>query len=299
MIKLGLGVATLLRESSAKRREAVLGAAFDAGIRHLDTAPTYGLGRGELALEPFLRRHGNAVTVTTKFGQRLSRRSSVAAAIPPPARRLLTRYSVLRNAAKRSFTTGNVESVSVGAAIRSLEESLKRLSREHVDFFLLHDLTVQGDPFEYREALLATGKVHQIGFTGGSEVVSSVPPAHWAAYDVLQSDAASRVGADLHTQVEFRYGCFRNLALAQTILAEHHEMRDRLERELDIPLRTSTDIACLLVWATSDTEAVRVIVGTTNPKHAVLLQQTVGRLPARHEVSASTIETAQRLLARS
>src|SRR5207245_2931438 len=42
--------------------------AFDAGIRHFDTAPAYGLGASEAIVGEFLARHRGQVSITTKFG---------------------------------------------------------------------------------------------------------------------------------------------------------------------------------------------------------------------------------------
>ena len=47
---------------------ALLESAFEAGIRHFDTAPMYGYGEAESCLWEFLSKHPGEMTVTTKFG---------------------------------------------------------------------------------------------------------------------------------------------------------------------------------------------------------------------------------------
>ena len=49
---IGFGCAGLFRIPHRKARKAMLDAAYDAGIRHFDTAPMYGLGLAEAELAP-------------------------------------------------------------------------------------------------------------------------------------------------------------------------------------------------------------------------------------------------------
>ena len=46
----------------------MLGAAYDAGIRHFDVARSYGYGDAEGVVGEFLRGCSEQVTVTSKFG---------------------------------------------------------------------------------------------------------------------------------------------------------------------------------------------------------------------------------------
>ena len=55
---LGFGCAQLLRTSSAKQRQRILHAAYDAGIRHFDVARMYGLGAAERELGRFAQNKG-------------------------------------------------------------------------------------------------------------------------------------------------------------------------------------------------------------------------------------------------
>jgi aryl-alcohol dehydrogenase-like predicted oxidoreductase len=51
-----------------QERLQLLECAYDAGIRHFDTAPYYGYGEAERVLGEFLRGKRDQVTITTKFG---------------------------------------------------------------------------------------------------------------------------------------------------------------------------------------------------------------------------------------
>jgi aryl-alcohol dehydrogenase-like predicted oxidoreductase len=108
----------LLRGAPAERRAAVA-RALELGINYFDTAPSYGDGQSETTLGAVLRDLSANPYVGTKF--------------------------MLRDADRRDVK---------GAIGRSLEQSLRRLGRDHVDLFQLHD-DVGGQPgwVTAREAL--------------------------------------------------------------------------------------------------------------------------------------------------
>lgn len=107
---------------------AAVDAAWDAGIRHFDTAPHYGLGLAERRLGEALRaRPREAYTVATKVGRLLEPLPGATAgddlahgfAVPATHRRVW------------DFTADGVR--------RSIEESLERLGLDRVDVVHLHD----------------------------------------------------------------------------------------------------------------------------------------------------------------
>jgi D-threo-aldose 1-dehydrogenase len=67
--RLGFGTSGIMGAAlTTAGRLKLLDAAFDAGIRHFDTAPLYGFGEAESLLGRFLRGRRDAITITTKFG---------------------------------------------------------------------------------------------------------------------------------------------------------------------------------------------------------------------------------------
>jgi len=140
--RLGYGTTSLMAVQSGQERLKLLECAYEAGIRHFDTAPYYGYGEAERVLGEFLREKRNQVTVTTKFG------------IQPPsvvrnrfvnqlARKILgvapSLRSILSQKAQNLSKTG---SFSAEAARKSLEQSLKSLGTDRIDLFLLHEPTL-------------------------------------------------------------------------------------------------------------------------------------------------------------
>lgn len=146
---LGFGTASLFHLPQARARRAVLEAAFDAGIRHVDVAPMYGLGRAEAELAPFLEGRRDAITVATKFGIDTTVAGRAAGRVQGPVRSLLGARPGVGRQLKRSGggpASGVVGSLlyrspgyTAAAAAASLERSLRALRTEYVDIFELHD----------------------------------------------------------------------------------------------------------------------------------------------------------------
>lgn len=146
---IAFGCAGLFREPSRSRRRRVLDAAWEAGIRHFDTAPMYGLGLSEGELSHFLERRRSMAFVATKFGIAPTTASKVLGRAQGPIRRLLEGSPALTGAVKRSGATPNSGSAGrllyertgydAVTARRSLVGSLRTLRTDYLDLFLLHD----------------------------------------------------------------------------------------------------------------------------------------------------------------
>jgi D-threo-aldose 1-dehydrogenase len=123
--RLGLGTAPLggLYEQVADETAyAVVGHAYELGIRLFDTAPLYGSGVAEQRLGRVLRRYPrDGFVLSTKVG-RLLRPGT-----PPQA--------IFRG----TPPLGPIFDFSYDGVLRSLEESLERLDLERVDVVLIHD----------------------------------------------------------------------------------------------------------------------------------------------------------------
>ena len=178
---IGFGCAGLFRIPDRKTRMAMLGSAYDAGIRHFDTAPMYGLGLAEAELGVFLHRRREDVTVTTKFGIDPSIIARVLAPLQKPARAFLARKPTLNEGLRtvgkdnKSGTVGRFFYTTHGyhahAAQESLERSLRALRTDYIDIFLLHDpvgglVTDASGLADYLEEQCKKGRIRCWGVTG-------------------------------------------------------------------------------------------------------------------------------------
>jgi D-threo-aldose 1-dehydrogenase len=132
LTELGFGaapVANLYRAISDDEAQAVLTAAWDAGVRYFDTAPLYGLGLSETRMNRFLRGRPRAdYVISTKIG-RLFR------ATTPDKRDGFGKWFDVPS-------RNEIYDYSYDGVMRSLEFSLERLGIDHVDILYAHDLDV-------------------------------------------------------------------------------------------------------------------------------------------------------------
>jgi D-threo-aldose 1-dehydrogenase len=164
---LGLGTATLggsRLDVSWAERDAIVRAAWDAGVRYFDTAPFYGVGAAERAVGDALRdkRRGDWV-LSTQVGRLLRPR---------------TAWTDPASAWGRPMPFDVVYDYSYDGIMRSFEDSFQRLGLAHIDILLVHDIgayqhgdaahpclmkTLRESGFRALEELRRSGAVSAIG----------------------------------------------------------------------------------------------------------------------------------------
>ncbi|WP_420394283.1 aldo/keto reductase [Acuticoccus sp.] len=177
--RVGFGTSRLHYARDAAGRERVLCAAYEAGIRHFDTAPVYGHGLAERALGAFAASRRDCIVVA-KHGISAS---PWIGALPGP----LVRPALLARAAANRARGGSRPLWLTPATLRrSVEASLRRLRREVIDVHLLHepDPSAMADPaavFGAYEAMIAEGKIRAAGVSGAYapalELLGHAPPS--------------------------------------------------------------------------------------------------------------------------
>ena len=172
---LGFGCAGLFRTSSPTGRSNLLHAAYDAGVRHFDVAPMYGLGRAEAELGAFTRARRAEITIATKFGIQPTRAARYLSYAQRPARRLFEARPGIRDQAKAQAASSHrliyeKRDYNALGAKRSLERSLRALDTDYIDAFLLHDPfpgSVRSDEVaSYMERACSAGLIRSWGIAG-------------------------------------------------------------------------------------------------------------------------------------
>jgi D-threo-aldose 1-dehydrogenase len=140
---LGFGCSQLMGGITRKDSIALLEAAFDAGIRHFDTAPSYGYGQAESVLGEAFRSKRDRITIATKFGIRPPRNQGLVdlarRLLLPAVRRMPGVKSRLSRAAgglkgRARFSPDELQA--------SIEASLRALGTDYIDILLLHEAVV-------------------------------------------------------------------------------------------------------------------------------------------------------------
>ncbi|MFI6265108.1 aldo/keto reductase [Micromonospora sp. NPDC051006] len=164
-------------------------AALDAGVTLFDTASNYGAGHSERVLGRALAGRRDRVVIATKFGNRSD------------------------EATRRALGTDT----SPAYAVRSLEDSLRRLGTDHVDLYQLHinDLQVPAalDLVGTLEDLVTQGKIRAYGWStdnpDSAEAFAAAGP-HCAAIQhdlsVLADNAAVLAVCDSHDLASLNRG---------------------------------------------------------------------------------------------
>ncbi len=173
--QVGLGCAPLgdlFDELSETQAQATLQAAWDAGVRYFDTAPFYGYGKSEHRLGTFLRQQPRSdFVISTKVG------------------RVLRAARNWQSFDKAGWVGGLPFEFDVDftydGIMRSVEDSLQRLSLPSVDLLVIHDL----DFYFHKNEARVNAYLNQL-FTSG-----------WRALDELRRNKVIKgVGAGINEQ---------------------------------------------------------------------------------------------------
>ena len=164
---LGFGagaVGGLMTKGAVVDQERAIARAIELGINYIDTAPLYGNGESERNLGRVLKALKPDVVIGTKVRLKAADRADVAKFIA-----------------------------------RSMDESLERLGRDHVDLFQLHNPLVANDADDHlsidiamnevvpaMQRLRQSGKTRFIGFSGVGETPALLQAIDSGAFDTMQ-----------------------------------------------------------------------------------------------------------------
>ena len=218
--RLGFGTAALHHYFLSKDRQALLGAARDAGFTHFDTARMYGEGLAERELGRFLGKTRNQVTIATKFGI--------------PANPVLERLPFLMYAQRALGGVGRRfvpqwwdrhRAISREQAESSLVTSLKALQTDWIDILFVHEpqladvdtlLSIAG----WLERQKSKGRVRWLGLAGSAHYCVAVAQQTGNLFEILQvEDSLAGHEADVVTQagypLQITFGYLRQAAVTQ------------------------------------------------------------------------------------
>jgi D-threo-aldose 1-dehydrogenase len=289
----GFGCAGLFSIPERGDRRLILDSVYDAGIRHFDVAPMYGLGLAEAELAPFLSRRSD-VTVTTKFGIEPTLLARSAAPFQRPVRAFLSDRRSIREGLKvagrgpRSGLVGralySAPAYDQRSAQLALERSLRTLRRDCIDVFLLHDPAgglIRGarELVGFLDDQCRLGRIRTWGVTGQPSLLSEVMellgpiPVIQLRDDIFE--APPGVGYE-HEGGQVTYGALaRALPVLHRFLARSGDAGAQWSERLGIdPGAQEPGLArTLLSTAVRRNTAGPVLFTTTRPERARLAAQ--------------------------
>lgn len=208
--RLALGTAPMMGRVSRRQSRQALVNAWAAGIRHFDTARSYGWGQAEGVLGTFLRgRKREEFHVVTKCGIFPQKHSPLLGAARSAARAVLALAPSLRSSVRRAASAASFQPVHVGdvATLKeSLATSLKELGLTYVDTLLLHNFE-PGKPgldevIGWFAELRREGLARRTGFSIEGDLKAGLDylgGRGWLDDAVIQVPASSLLGAPLAT----------------------------------------------------------------------------------------------------
>lgn len=154
------GTAKIHHVYSPKSRSRILSEAVANGFTHFDTSPLYGFGIAEKDLGRLIKDNPE-ITVTTKFG------------LYPPGKsgksylEIYSRKAIGRKFASLSCAQSDFD---LDLAKKSLYRSLRRLNKESIELFMLHeppeDLLQKSDILDFLLQSKQRGLIRNFGVSG-------------------------------------------------------------------------------------------------------------------------------------
>ncbi len=189
------GTASLLSAGSSLTRNRLLHAAVEHGFTHFDVAPYYGFGIAERDLAPVLKAHPQ-VTVTTKVGLYSpggENQSSLSVLIRKAGGKIIKSLS-------RPRSTFDLKRAQL-----SLEGSLRRLGRECIDLYLLHEPQYEHVEtqawMEWLQSRQRAGQIRAFGIAMFAHQVTPFLNSNSPLAQVIQiSDSVNKHEADIVLQ---------------------------------------------------------------------------------------------------
>lgn len=149
----------------ANSRQALLAAAADLGLIHLDTAPLYGDGLAEREIGRFIKGQRSRFVIATKYGNPPDALIEAMPALATPVRGA-------RAVARRlGLVQTNRPPMTASGLRQSVEASLRRLGTDWIDILLLHEpsferLAAPAAVLEELISLRQRGLIRHFGLAG-------------------------------------------------------------------------------------------------------------------------------------
>lgn len=167
---LGFGCGSILGAVNAKASEKAVFHALDKGVNHFDLARSYGYGEAESFVGKLIAPLRKEIVISSKFGIKANMKAKLFRPIKPIVRSLkeLQKQKVEKKITVAQENTNSISNIfhdriklNVDEMNKSLEETLKALKTDYIDYFFIHE------PIEtitnVEELILASQKLKKSG----------------------------------------------------------------------------------------------------------------------------------------
>lgn len=177
---LGFGCAPIMGAVGGKKGRNAIECAIDNGVNHFDLARSYGFGEAEKFVGQIIKNKRDKVILASKFGIKANCKAKVLVPFKPLVREILEfKKSIYKtdnslglkndnNNFKADRFHNRIE-LNVNEMKISLEESLKALGTDYLDYFFIHEPIDSIDNIDdliyLSEKLKKEGKIRAFGLT--------------------------------------------------------------------------------------------------------------------------------------
>jgi D-threo-aldose 1-dehydrogenase len=313
--RLGFGCGSLMGATNRRESLKLLESAYDAGIRHFDVAPMYGYGEAEACLGEFLQHHRGQITVTTKYGIAPPKKSAIIklgrSLAGPILKQLPSLKQSLAQAAKaatRDPTRSHDRPVFTAAEAKaSLDRSLTALRAEHIDLWLLHEVTaadLQDDSLlSLLQLEVKKGTIGAFGIGSSADKIPALLASHSAYCRTLQYEW-SILDAPIQSSAPFRIhhrALTANFRGLHATLSKNQPLCQRWSASTNTDLNNAESLAHLMLKASLIMNPTSIILfSSKKPAHiqanVELVDNTSLELPARQLYNLVQSERDQLLM---
>lgn len=259
--KLGFGCGRIVGGANLKNSAVILESAYKLGIRHFDLAPSYGLGTAEDAIGAVFDGD-KSIILATKVGITRPANAKGLSLLRKYLAPILKSSNTLKSLALKSLSSQSKRGIFDQASVEiSFNESLKRLRRTKLDYFLLHEPqnhNISAELTAYCEGLIQEKKVKRTGLGFNLRCDNEIPNFG----TVLQNNIGNIFK---HREPSRKYnivhGVFRNgISQIENNIINHSDIYSKMMiLKIDLNIRTNLAGLALALAALNDSYDLMLI----------------------------------------
>ncbi len=278
---LGFGCTKLTHNKSEQLALSNLETAFDSGISYFDTARMYGFGQSESILGKFIKNKRDQVLICSKVGL-LPRElpSFLNLRMVNIIRNGLNNLSTVKNMFVKATNGLTTEMVfSPEEAEKSINQTLKELKTDYLDYLLLHEYNYQTankeEVIDFLERMRAKGKVRFLGigsqFSKLPNDLSKIDPS----YQVIQIESSIlnpviKNYSKRKNQTIGIHSIFKNLMPTYSSIINSPKLYKELNQEIGVDLTNKNNLAALFLAAAKKMNPSGIVLFTSKNNKSII-----------------------------
>lgn len=237
---LGFGCSLLTRHNTIRAAIDNLNGAFESGITHFDVANVYGFGQAETILGKFAAGKRQQITITTKTG--LQARQLPLWALPLVNRARAVAKKMVQGNGTASAALTNMQpagSFNKATIVENLNNSLKKIKTDYIDFYMLHEATIgnanKEEVIDCLEHLKKQGKIRYAGIASYADSIKNEYATLNGFYKVVQhndspfTEYSSALPVTEQGRLRIVYNIFSQLPLVKQKMQEANSAVNPME----------------------------------------------------------------------